>query len=312
MEKKKILVVDNNAVILKLMTAFLTQEGHDVVGAEDAFHALDVLQEFTPQIIYLDLVMPKIGGDSLCKIFRTLPHLANCYIAIVSAVAVEQKLDLLEIGADAYIAKGPFSLMRHHILETIAESDAPRLSASQKTRGIESLHPRQITKELLFQNKNQQLILESISQGVLAITDNRVFYANQAAIFLLQVNIEHLLGVYLDRILDPSIWEKLAPLIEASAETPIEANNTVLKIHDRYITPQCLTMQDDCRNKVVLLTDITERKQAEKKRVLNEQRLHVLLQLNKMTGETLQEFTDFALEQSVRLTQSTIKLPATS
>ena len=306
MEKKKILVVDNNAVILKLMTAFLTQEGHDVVGAEDAFHALDVLQEFTPQIIYLDLVMPKIGGDSLCKIFRTLPHLANCYIAIVSAVAVEQKLDLLEIGADAYIAKGPFSLMRHHILETIAESDAPRLSASQKTRGIESLHPRQITKELLFQNKNQQLILESISQGVLAITDNRVFYANQAAIFLLQVNIEHLLGVYLDRILDPSIWEKLAPLIEASAETPIEANNTVLKIHDRYITPQCLTMQDDCRNKVVLLTDITERKQAEKKRVLNEQRLHVLLQLNKMTGETLQEFTDFALEQSVRLTQSTI------
>ena len=71
--------------------------------------------------------------------------------------------------------------MRHHILETIAESDAPRhVSASQKTRGIESLHPRQITKELLFQNKNQQLILESISQGVLAITDNRVFYANQA------------------------------------------------------------------------------------------------------------------------------------
>jgi PAS domain S-box-containing protein len=264
MEKKKILVVDNNPVIIKLMTSFLTEEGHEVVGAKDAFDALDILRKFTPEIIYLDLVMPKIGGDTLCKIFRTIPLLANCYIAIVSAAVIEQDIDLLEIGADAYIAKGPFSMMRVHILATIAESAAPRhVPASPKIRGIENLHSRQITTELLSQNKHLQIILESISQGIVAITDIRVFYANPAALFLLQVDLETLLGAYLDKILDASTWGKLAPLIEARADMVSNENKTVLKIHDRYIIPQCLTMQEDRRNQVVLLMDVTERERAD-------------------------------------------------
>ncbi len=264
MGKKKILVVDNNPVIIKLMTTFLIQEGHTVVSAEDAFGALDVLRDFTPEIIYLDLIMPKIGGDSLCKIFRTIPLLANCYIAIVSAAAIEHDIDLHEIGADVYIAKGPFSTMRQHILETIAESDSPRnLPISQEIRGVENLHSRQITKELLSQNKHLLIIMERMSQGILSIADNRVFYANPAALFILQVNLEHLLGNYLDKVLDACTWEKLAPLINAKEDMAGDENDTVLTIHGRHIIPQCLTMQDDCSNQVVLLLDITARKQAE-------------------------------------------------
>ncbi len=264
MKKKKILVVDNNPVIIKLMVSFLTKEGHTVVSAKDAFDALDVLREFTPEIIYLDLIMPKIGGDSLCKIFRTIPLLANCYIAIVSAAAIEQDLDLREIGADAYIAKGPFSTMRLHIFETIAESDTPRdVAASREIRGVENLHSRQITKELLSLNKHLHVVLGRMSQGILSIADNRVFYANPAALFLLQVNLEHLLGNYLDKVLDAAVWEKLAPIIKAREDMVSDENETVLTIHGRHVIPQCLTMQDDCRNKVVLLMDITERKQVE-------------------------------------------------
>lgn len=246
------------------MTTFLSQEGHTVKSAEDAFGALDVLREFTPDIIYLDLIMPKIGGDSLCKIFRSIPLLANCFITIVSAAAVEQEFDLLEIGADAYIAKGPFSAMRLHILETIAESDSPRnLLANQKIRGVENLHSRQITKELLSQNKHLQIILEKMFQGILAINANRVFYANPAATYLLNVNLENLLGAYLDKVLDAATWEKLAPLIKASGDGIGGYNQIVLLIHGRKIIPQCLTMHDESGNQVVLLMDITERMQAE-------------------------------------------------
>ena len=261
MGKKKILVVDNNTVILKLMTTFLADEGHDVKGVQDAFDALDVLREFTPEIIYLDLVMPKIAGDRLCKIFRTLPLLANCYVAIISAAAVEQDVDFLEIGADAYIAKGPFSMMRQHILETIAESEAPRHTqpGCKKIRGIEHLNSRQITKELLTQNNHLQIILDSMSQGILALADNRVFYANPAALFLLQTTQEHLLGAYLDTILDGSTWGNLAPLIEAVREDlPLNAEHGCIKIHDRHIIPQCLSMKGDSGSQIILLTDITE------------------------------------------------------
>ena len=265
MEKKKILVVDNNRVMIKLMTTFLEQEGHEVVGVEDAFDALDVLREFMPQIIYLDLVMPKIGGEDLCKIFRTIPILANCYIAVVSAAALEKSVDIFKIGADAYIAKGPFATMRPHILETISESDAPRrIPASHTVRGEGNLHPRQITKELISQNKHLQIILESMSQGVLAIAHNRVFYANPAALFLLQVKQENLLGASLDRIREDSFWEQLVSFIETSlSDMPAKEDCPFIKIHDRYIAPQCLTVEEDGWSQIVLLTDITEHKRAE-------------------------------------------------
>ena len=264
MGKKKILVVDNNPVIIKLMTTFLIQEGHTVVSAKDAFDALDVLRDFTPEIIYLDLIMPKIGGESLCKIFRTIPLLANCYIAIISATAIEQNINLHEIGADAFIAKGPFSTMCPHILGTIAESDTPRqVSASQEIRGVENLHSRQITKELLSQNKHLLIILERMSQGIVSIADNRIFYANPAALSILQVNREHLLGNYLDKVLDTSTWDKLAQLTKPRENTECIDDDIVLTIHGRHIIPQCLTMQDDCRNQVILLMDITERLRAE-------------------------------------------------
>ncbi len=263
MGKKKILIVDNNPVMLRLMASFLEEEGHEVVSVEDSFSAFDALQEFTPQIIFLDLVMPKIAGDALCKIFRTIPTLAGCYIAIVSATVLEQNNELFKIGADAYIAKGPFSLMRHHILETIAESDSPRhSSANIKIRGAENFHPLQITSELLSQNRQLQLILESMSQGVLAISDNRVFYANPAALFLLQVDREHLLGTYLDEILDSSLWNKLAPCLNSTIVEALSADNAYIEIHGRYIIPQYLTRQEDGGDQIILLTDITDYKKS--------------------------------------------------
>ncbi len=265
MDRKKILVVDNNKVMIKLMTAFLEREGHEVVSAEDAFSALDVLKEFTPQIIYVDLVMPKIGGECLCKIFRNIHNLATCYIVIVSAAAVEQEIDFIRMGANACIAKGPFSRMCEHIQETIAESAAPLPEAANpKIRGTENLHARQITKDLLLANRHLQIIQESMSQGVIELAGKRVVYANPAALFLLQISQENLVGSYLNEVLDPAAWERLAPIIEnCPLDVSPEAENPLLHIHDRHIVPQCMKTQKDSTGRIVLLTDITERKRME-------------------------------------------------
>ena len=56
--KKKILVVDNNAIVLEFMKDLLTQEGRQVLTAEDGLSALDILKTFTPDIIFVDLIFP--------------------------------------------------------------------------------------------------------------------------------------------------------------------------------------------------------------------------------------------------------------
>jgi len=266
MDKKKILVVDNNKLIVRLITGFLEREGHEVESAEDAFSALDLLKKFTPQIIYVDLIMPRIGGDALCRIFRTIPQVANCFIVIVSAAAAEQQIDFLAIGADACIAKGPFAEMSHHIQATIAESEASAgaLNLNRQIRGANHLYPRQITKELLSANKHLQVILESISQGVIEIIDNRVSYANPAALSILQTSLEKIIGCYLDEILESATWEQLASIIDRGFEQlSFKTENGLLRINGRHIIPQCLVSEENSSNRIVLLTDITERKQME-------------------------------------------------
>ncbi|MBW1614781.1 MAG: response regulator, partial [Deltaproteobacteria bacterium] len=58
--KKKILVVDNNPVILKYMTNFLFKNGYQVLTAKDGLSALEILKTYTPDIIFVDLIMPNI------------------------------------------------------------------------------------------------------------------------------------------------------------------------------------------------------------------------------------------------------------
>jgi len=64
---KKILVVDNHPLILELISSFLEKDGHEVRVAQDGLSALDVLEGFVPDIMFIDLVMPNISGDKLCR-----------------------------------------------------------------------------------------------------------------------------------------------------------------------------------------------------------------------------------------------------
>ena len=66
--KKKILVVDNHPMILKLMGNLLEKEGYKVKVAPDGLSALDILKTYKPDMIFVDLIMPNISGDKLCRI----------------------------------------------------------------------------------------------------------------------------------------------------------------------------------------------------------------------------------------------------
>ena len=113
----KILVVDNHRVIREFMTNFLEKKGYHVITAEDGLTALETLKTYIPDVMFVDLIMPNIGGKKLCQIIRKMPELKDIYIAILSGIVAEEKVSYAEFGANACIAKGPFNIMAKNVLK---------------------------------------------------------------------------------------------------------------------------------------------------------------------------------------------------
>jgi two-component system cell cycle sensor histidine kinase/response regulator CckA len=261
---KKILVVDDNRVMLSFLDNTLKQEGHHVVTAEDGLSALDILTTFTPDIIFLDLILPKIGGDKLCQIIRKTPHLADCFIVIASAAVVEMEYDFGKIGADACIAKGPLGKMAEHVLAAIIEHDASRDAGPGQIVGLNGIYARQMTKELLSRNLRLETTLESISEGILEVYSERVVYANSAAISLFRMPQEKILSSYLTDLFDDNLQPKVKSLLKSVEDKPSEIGlNKPLEINDRLVSIKGLPVRNDPLTTIVLITDITERKQLE-------------------------------------------------
>jgi two-component system alkaline phosphatase synthesis response regulator PhoP len=106
---QKILVVEDEPDIRKLVQYNLAQERFRVLEAEDGEQALRILQRDKPHLVILDLMLPGLSGLELCKILRDRPETAQVPILMLTAKAGEaDKVVGLELGADDYLSK-PFS-----------------------------------------------------------------------------------------------------------------------------------------------------------------------------------------------------------
>lgn len=106
---QKILVVEDEPDIRKLVQYNLTQERFNVLEAEDGEQALKLLQRERPNLVILDLMLPGLSGMELCKLLRQRSETAKLPILMLTAKAGEaDRIVGLEMGADDYLAK-PFS-----------------------------------------------------------------------------------------------------------------------------------------------------------------------------------------------------------
>ena len=107
MDKIKILVVDDESRMRKLVHDFLAREGYEVVEAADGEEALDIFySDKEISLIVLDVMMPKINGGEVCREIRKISKIP---IIMLTAKGDESdELNGFEIGADEYISK-PFS-----------------------------------------------------------------------------------------------------------------------------------------------------------------------------------------------------------
>ena len=163
---KKVLAVDDDQLFLEFMDDLLSKEGYEVLTAEDGLSALDILKTHTPDIIFIDLIMPLIEGKVLCRIIRSMKKYDDVYLIILSATLAEEKIDLPLLGADACIAKGPFSEMSKNILEVLTNPEfASSRSRSGEVIGIENIFARGMTSELLAVKDHFDAVLRQMAQG---------------------------------------------------------------------------------------------------------------------------------------------------
>jgi two-component system alkaline phosphatase synthesis response regulator PhoP len=125
MSKGKILVVDDENYILHILDFSLGAEGYEVITAENGEEAVRKAREEKPDLVVLDIMMPKMDGFEACRTIKRDAELAHTPVILLSAKArdIDQKQGY-EAGADDYITK-PFSPSRlvdrvHGLLKTNA------------------------------------------------------------------------------------------------------------------------------------------------------------------------------------------------
>ena len=106
MSKTKILIVDDEADIIELLEYNLVKEGFEVISASNGEEAIRALSKEKPNIVLLDIMMPKMDGIEACRRMRELPAGKNAVIIFLTARSEEySEIAGLEAGADDYITK---------------------------------------------------------------------------------------------------------------------------------------------------------------------------------------------------------------
>ncbi|MFS8198824.1 response regulator [Streptomyces sp. CWNU-52B] len=103
----RVLVVDDNKVIRQLIRVNLELEGFEVVTAADGVECLDVIHQVRPDVVTLDVVMPRLDGLRTAARLRADPRTRNLPLAIISACTQSEVENGLDVGVDAFLAK-PF------------------------------------------------------------------------------------------------------------------------------------------------------------------------------------------------------------
>jgi len=109
MSKAKILVVDDEVNITQILEFSIGSEGYDVISASNGEEAIDKARREQPDLVILDVMMPRIDGYEACRILKANPLTKSIPVMLLTAKGrdIDKRLGF-EVGATDYIVK-PFS-----------------------------------------------------------------------------------------------------------------------------------------------------------------------------------------------------------
>jgi len=239
MARRNVLFVDDDPFFLEAVGDFLEEQGYSVRRVADGLEALGAVREDRPDLILLDLIMPKIDGGRVCRYLREDPRFQEIPIVVFSALAARDIVHLPGVSADAYVAKGPLQVVTKNILAAFEyiETHGRSLPAEEAVFGYEGFRPRRLVSELLSLKRDFDLLLQTMSEGFLkADEENRIFYVNPSALVMLERQERELIGVSLWEAFGTGFHESLRPAIERMRTDPAaRKKELIVTLHERTL-----------------------------------------------------------------------------
>ncbi len=272
----KVLVVENNPVLLKAVSTILAREGCMVRSAATGLEALEILQDYAPDIVFTDLIMPLVSGEQLCRILRNTKKHENIFIVVLSAIVLEDRERILrEIDCDLCIAKGDLQEIRKHVqdaLETFRAKVRNSRAGIISTRIPAGLKPLGVTSELLSEKKHLDRIFATLDEGIIELGgQGKIVAVNNAALRILSCREEDLIGRSLHNAID---WGSFGQSIKRWMDEQLISQgmqgldileNDPLHLSGRIITGSFLAIAEATSVfGLCILRDITRQYQAEK------------------------------------------------
>ena len=115
----KVLVIDDSNTIRRSAEIFLRQGGHEVLLAEDGFDALSKVNDHAPELIFCDILMPRLDGYQTCAIIKRNPRFAHVPVIMLSSKdGLFDKARGRMVGSQEYLTK-PFT--KEQLLRVVAQ-----------------------------------------------------------------------------------------------------------------------------------------------------------------------------------------------
>ncbi len=160
--KNKILVVDDVAVNVQLLTTYLTSVGYNVIAARDGQEALEKVVACNPDLILLDVMMPKFNGFEVCERIKADESTRIVPVIMVTALnEIEDKIKATEAGADDFVSK-PFNKLE-------------LLTRVKSLLRIKELHDQLNTKVKELEEAQERLRQLAITDGLTGLFNHRYF-----------------------------------------------------------------------------------------------------------------------------------------
>jgi two-component system, OmpR family, alkaline phosphatase synthesis response regulator PhoP len=107
-----IVVIEDDVSLAQLIVYLLSREGFEAVSASDGAEGLEAVRRYRPKIVILDLTLPSMSGDDVCRAIRQDPELRDTFVVVMTALDDrEARHRVREAGADCYMCK-PFDPAR--------------------------------------------------------------------------------------------------------------------------------------------------------------------------------------------------------
>ncbi|HEU4477691.1 MAG TPA: response regulator transcription factor [Pyrinomonadaceae bacterium] len=156
-DRAKILVVDDEPQLIRVLRTGLKSRGYDVRGASDGESGLESFNEWHPDLVITDLAMPNVDGLEFCRRLRAISQVP---IIVLSAKGEEKtKVEALDIGADDFVTK-PFGIdeLLARVRASLRRANAPPISeTTQVTLDVGDFHVNLESREVKVRDKDVHL-----------------------------------------------------------------------------------------------------------------------------------------------------------